>query len=897
MRLNKTVFPEHYNLAIAPCVETYTFNGRVSIDVVVALATQEIVLHADPSLVVSAASVQQGEQCVETAVYVDKELRRLVLRLPEPVEPGNATLRMKYTGEISDSMAGFYRSCGGSNGDTVLLTQFEATDARCALPCFDEPCFKATFSLCLILPPALASQYALSNTDKSDDAVAVKAGDVSGSFVNYSPVKYNSTDDFWTVEQGSRVVAFDTTPRMSVYLLTWVIGDFDVVACSTASGVRVSVYTPPGMSHRATHALDVSRRCLPLYEKLFDIPFPLRKMDLVCIHAFAAGAMEGWGLCTFRQERLLVDRDNTSRTQLMRATRTTCHELAHMWFGNLVTMDFWSALWLNEGFARFMEFVAVDALFPEWKIWNMFASEVRSAALALDESTGTHPVHVDLDDETKADANFDAISYAKGASVLQQLSTFIGDNVFFDGVRRYLKKHKYENAKTNDLWRALQEAVDASGQEVDVVSLMEKWVRQPHFPVVHVDAADKLSLRQETFVTAGIAPDYIAANMDPLEWPVPVTVRSIGDAESKSLLLPNRTTVEVDLSDPSRVYIPNGRAFYRVCMKDETLWEQCLDFVVNKDSDDAVSLIALVDDTFAFDEHIARALKLLPRISPVLSQSSFLCMQVCAEVRTLLGLHKNGENDDVHANLCQAVVEALLPLYTTMHTAVMYEDNKMQAPTFAAVFGALFAADYQCVKDEAASRLKFDNVDMLFESLHALPADVRSNYLCAAVSQQPGNGTLSLLCDAYGVSTLAEERSLLLRACTYCGENEAFANSLLSTMYGESGEGGIVAANQSYMVVAHMAARPSLRCAVFNFVTTHFNQLMRKYKNMTKHIVFYALRSFRCEEKAKQAEDFFAGKDIDDTVATNVRRAVASIYARAASRQLQQVALRAHFSH
>lgn len=480
--LSGAVIPQSYNLQIKPDFQTFTFKGFVSILVNILEPVREITLHAaDLEIETSAVNMQCALE--STPVYpplhpgevrLDKEAETVTFAFAVELPVGNARLNISYSGILNDKMAGFYRSqYPGKNGQTSYLgvTQFEATDARRALPCWDEPARKARFQVSLVAPDHMA---VLSNM----------------------PAEFDSFD------QGLRTVDFAATPTMSSYLLAWVVGELEYIETVTNNGTRVRVYTTPGKSEDGRFALDTAKRILEFYNEYFGIPYPLPKLDLVAVPDFSAGAMENWGLVTYRENALLIDPVNSSASAYQRVAEVVAHELAHQWFGNLVTMQWWTHLWLNEGFATWMASFVLDHLFPEWDIWTQFVGDEYASALSLDGLRSTHPIEVAVGHPHEISQIFDAISYSKGASVIRMIHDYIGADAFRAGLQIYLQRHAYHNATTEDLWRALSEA---SGQPVG--EIMETWTKQAGYPLVKVlpSKAGFLEVTQKRFLAGGNA--------------------------------------------------------------------------------------------------------------------------------------------------------------------------------------------------------------------------------------------------------------------------------------------------------------------------------------------------------------------------------------------------------
>ncbi|RKP07532.1 peptidase family M1-domain-containing protein [Thamnocephalis sphaerospora] len=500
--LPTNVRPRHYALALTPDLDTFTFSGQVTIDIGVLEQTSTFVLNALELDVHSAkfySTTGKTEQTyIASNVDLDTAKQTLTLTFPVPV-PAGATgqLVIAFTGTINDQMCGFYRSSyTGSDGTKRYMgaTQFAATDARRAFPCWDEPAIKATFDVALNVPRHMTT---LSNMN------VVSESEVKG-------------------ESARKLVTFATTPAMSTYLLAFVVGELDYVEASSSGAkngtpILCRVYTPPGQSEEGEFALDIATRTLEYFAGIFGQPYPLPKMDLIALPDFSMGAMENWGLVTFRTTALLWDKTSSSVNAKLRVAGVVAHELAHQWFGNLVTMAWWSDLWLNEGFATWVGWLAVDHLFPEWTIWNQFVADTVYSGLALDALRSSHPIEVRVDDATEIMQIFDAISYSKGGSVLRMLSDYLGIDVFLAGIRRYLKRHSYANASTDDLWHALSEE---SG--LDVSTFMAAWTRQIGYPVLTVTSVDKaaFTVRQNRFLSSGDVSDAEDANL----WWVPLAL-------------------------------------------------------------------------------------------------------------------------------------------------------------------------------------------------------------------------------------------------------------------------------------------------------------------------------------------------------------------------------------
>ncbi|KAL1976637.1 hypothetical protein VTN31DRAFT_2919 [Thermomyces dupontii] len=479
--LPANVKPVHYDLTLEPDFEKFTYDGTVIIDLNVledtnsiSLNTLEIDIHGS-EITANGAVVTSSPK---TSVDPDKQVT--TLEFDQTIPAGSkAQLKLTFTGILNDKMAGFYRSSyKTADGETryIASTQMEPTDARRAFPCFDEPALKAEFTITLIADKHMTC---LSNMDVASE-----------------------TEVQSKITGGKRkAVKFNKTPVMSTYLVAFIIGELNYIETNNFR-VPVRVFATPDQNiEHGRFSLELAARTLAFYEKKFDSPYPLPKMDMVAVPDFSAGAMENWGLVTYRIVDLLLDEKTSGASVKERIAETVQHELAHQWFGNLVTMDFWDGLWLNEGFATWMSWYSCNEFFPEWKVWQTYVIDNLQSALSLDSLRSSHPIEVPVKRADEINQIFDAISYSKGSSVLRMISKYLGEETFLQGVRNYIKKHAYGNTRTNDLWAALGEA---SGKPVEKV--MDIWTKKVGFPVVQVaenTEAGTLKLKQNRFLRTG----------------------------------------------------------------------------------------------------------------------------------------------------------------------------------------------------------------------------------------------------------------------------------------------------------------------------------------------------------------------------------------------------------
>ena len=572
--LPENVRPIHYDLELTPDLEKFTFFGSEVIDLIVNKPTSKITLHA-VDLKILRAEFEQYPFLSIAQISFNKEMETVTLQFDRKLRPEiPAKLFVRFTGELNNKMHGFYRTSYELNGQKHwgAATQFEATDARRCFPCWDEPAKKATFSVELRVPVGMT---ALSNMPASS---------------------------FVTSENQERVT-FEQTPVMSTYLLAFVVAELKCIEDKEKNGVPIKVWTTPGKEECGRFAMECAKHTLPYFGEWFGIPYALPKLDMVALPDFASGAMENWGLITYRETALLIDPRNSSQAARQRVAQVVDHELAHQWFGNLVTMKWWTDLWLNEGFASYMGPKAVDHQFPEWDAWTQYVADDYLSALNMDSLHNTHPIEIDVKNPYEIRETFDAITYAKGSVVNRMLEAYLGED-FQKGLRLYLKRHAYKNASTQDLWQALEEA---SGKPVrDIIA---RYTKQPGYPVVFVKGnwnsaeargqALKLKLEQKRFLADG------GKDSKNLLWKIPVGISTRNFPNNKLTIdnfLMNKQTYSTEISRytlDQHWFKLNAEqsGFYRVAYSQE-LWKPLL-AAVKRSEIPKIDRIGLLDDAWA----------------------------------------------------------------------------------------------------------------------------------------------------------------------------------------------------------------------------------------------------------------------------------------------------------
>lgn len=507
IRLASHITPTRYDLTLKPDLENFVFEGNETIDILIDKDTKSITLHSK-DIDIQTAEIKIGKE-VQFAdkIEYNKDDETATFLFKKSIKKGKTKLKIVFSGIISESLRGFYRSRYEIDGMTKHLatTQFEATDARRAFPCFDEPAQKAIFDVHLVIP---GDHIAISNT-----------------------LPINVAEH----ESGYKIVSFAPTPKMSTYLLAFIIGQFEYLEGSTSgqNPILVRVYTTPGKKHQAKFALEVAIKSLEFYNEYFKIPYPLDTLDMIAIPDFESGAMENWGAVTYRETAILIDEEHSSLSSRQWVALVIAHELAHQWFGNLVTMEWWTDLWLNEGFASYIEYLAVDNIFPEWKIWEQFLTSDTAVALRLDALSNSHPIEVKVHHPNEISEIFDAVSYSKGASVIKMLADYIGHDAFQKGLQHYLKKHSYKNTNTVDLWEAFEKT-----SKKPIKEIMKNWTSKTGYPLLSV-SKNKLgyTISQERFFSSRIK---AIENKDKTLWQIPVSYDS-NNENLKLLLTKNKS--------------------------------------------------------------------------------------------------------------------------------------------------------------------------------------------------------------------------------------------------------------------------------------------------------------------------------------------------------------------
>eukprot|EP00854_Cymbomonas_tetramitiformis_P015073 gene15073-17814_t len=648
-----------------------------------------------------------------------------------------------------------------------------------------------------------------------------------------------------------KTVLFETTPIMSTYLLAFVVGEFEAIEDQTAEGVTVRCWTPIGQSEQGRFALDTACKCLSFFGEYFDAPYPLPKMDMIAIPDFSAGAMENWGLVTYRSSLMLFEEGKTPVNAKQRIGYVVGHELAHQWFGNLVTMDWWSQLWLNEGFATWVGWRAMDHIFPEWGVWTQFTSNEQAMGLGLDSLCSSHPVEVDIASAGQVSEIFDAISYSKGSCVIRMLEAYLGEDAFRRGMRAYVAKHAYGNAGTQDLWAALSAASGA-----DVAALMSCWTRQTGFPVVTASAdaaAGTVTISQQRFLASG--PDTEEKD----QWVVPLRVQGLPaalEAESATFPLP---------ADGEVLKLNRGQSgFYRTVYDDEALAA----LVQALPTLSEVDRVGVISDAFATAAagytSTTNALELLQAYA---DESSYVAW---SEISSGLG---------GLASVCyeqpESVVEGLRTLGSQLYTPLVgrmgwepcaedtYSDTLLRQ---LAVAQALSTRDPDAVA-EAQKRF----AALVAGDDMAIPADLKGAVF-AAVLRAGGEEEFEQLKVLYGKADSAVEESLLLGAMGAGATVELVLAALEFNMSDE------VRMQDGAAIIGSCARNRIGRRATWEWTQANWDRLEERFggggvSSILTRLVGASCSNLASEDDAAAVEAFYGAKStpgIERTVTQSV---------------------------
>lgn len=787
---------------LTPDFKTFTFRGEETIYLKIQKPTKKITLH---STELEIESVKIGDQVGK--ISYDIQAETATFTFAQSITAGEKEMQITFTGILNEKMHGFYKSSYEVDGQQMhmAVTQFESTDARRAFPCFDEPSMKAIFDVTLIVPKDME---AISNT-----------------------LPQTVTEH----ESGLKTIQFSPTPHMSTYLLAFIVGKLEYIEKKTKEGVLVRVFTTPGKKHQAEFALETAIKILSFYCEYFDIAYPLPVLDLIAVPDFAAGAMENWGAVTFRETTVLFDPERSSSGNKQWVGLVIAHELAHMWFGNLVTMEWWTHLWLNEGFACFIEYLAVDEIFPEWDIWKQFIANEHNVALKLDGLKNTHPIEVPVKHPSEINEIFDEVSYAKGANVIFMLATYLGPTGFRDGLRYYLKKHAYKNARTEQLWEAFEHIT-----KKPVKKLMQNWTKKPGYPVISlIEKKDNIQLSQKRFFSSIISNKK---TKDTTVWQIPLALK---EQEGQSIQLIDKKKITLPKPVGSWLKLNTGETSFVRVQYPATYIEAFQTAIKTKQLSD-IDRLGLIRDAFALAEAgIASVSDALTLSQSYKDEEEYV---VWAELSGHIHGIANLIADD--KELYKTYAAFAKNIFATIADRMGWEKKPGEKHTDA-LLRALALYGYGTYGDTATiakARSMFDEY-MLHNK--AIPADLKG-VVYTLVAEQGGEKEYQQFVDLYKKESLHQEKDRIFRALAGF-KNEKILQQVLDWSISSD-----VRSQDALRILYSIFANDKGRNIAWKFLTTHWDLYKKRHGGAHGFSrVLDGASSFTTVEKAEEIEAFF----------------------------------------
>uniref|UniRef100_A0A8C1QWX4 Aminopeptidase n=1 Tax=Cyprinus carpio TaxID=7962 RepID=A0A8C1QWX4_CYPCA len=850
VRLPSYIVPVHYHLLIHPNLTTLRFNGSVKIEIDVKNNTNWVVLHSKNLKIFTATVLDEHEAHLSDKVLSVLEYpshEQIAIFSPKILTSGEKYfLYLEFGAPLSDGFYGFYKSTYKTKaGETRVLasTHFEPTSARMALPCFDEPIFKANYTVRIRRGP---SHIALSNM----------------------PLEQ-------TVEIGNGLFEdqFEVSVRMSSYLLAFIVCDFRSVSGMTATGINITIYAVPEKWHQTHYALEAALRLLEFYEQYFNILYPLPKLDLIAIPDFQAGAMENWGLTTYRETSLLYDPDISSASDKLWVTMVIGHELAHQWFGNLVTMEWWNDIWLNEGFARYMEFVSLEAVYPELKVEDHFL-DTCFGAIGRDSLNSSRPISSLAENPAQIEEMFDTVSYDKGACILHMLRNFLTNEGFQSGIIRYLHRFKYSNARNEDLWdsliktcseeeftageycysstQATKNAYRFAGEHIDLKKMMYTWTLQKGIPLITVKRQGrKLYIGQERFLKIVLPDDPSWHSLqEGYLWHIPLTYKtSHSDYEMKHILTTKSDVLTLD-EEVDWVKLNSDMNGYYIVHYDEEGWNALTELLrINHTALSFKDRASLIHNAFqlvtAGRLSLNRALDLIGYL-----KSETHNVPLLQGLGYLQSFYKMIEKRNI-ADITHNLKTYILQYFRDVIDKQSWSDDGM-------------VSDRRLREEVLSLACDFDYPPCLEKAKHlynswvesngaiSLPTDVSETVYM--VGAQDDSGWAYLL-EKYGVSMCETEKSKFLSALASSKDSEKLSRLLQLGM-----DGTLIKTQNLPSLIYLVAKNPVGHFLAWDFVKKHWDELVEKFPLGSfgiRNIIVGTVTQFSSTEELREVENFF----------------------------------------
>jgi tricorn protease interacting factor F2/3 len=795
------IIPINYELIFEPDLKKFTFKGIESILINCKKSTNTIILNC-AEIKIKSCHVKVAGKIIKSIPKINEKKEELEIRLGQKIK-GNATIKLEFEGILNDRLLGFYRSKYKQGGKIKYLatTQFEAADARRAFPCWDEPEAKATFDISII-------------------------ADNKFTAISNMPVKSKKKVN------GKTLYKFEKTPTVSTYLIYLGVGEFEYLTGKIGK-VKIRVVTTKGNKSKGKFSLELGKKLLTSYEKYFGIKFPLPKLDLIAIPDFAAGAMENWGAITFRETILLYDPKTSSTRTKQFIAEVISHEIAHMWFGNLVTMKWWNDLWLNESFATFMATKFVDKFYPEWDMWNQFVEDAMNVAMSLDSLKTTHPIDVKVNSTSEIREIFDAISYDKGGCVLRMLEHYVGEPNFQKGLKQYLSDFKYKNAEGQDLWNAIGKA-----SKMPVSSMVNSWLRQPGFPLIEITQdGNNLKLKQKRYL---LEHDKKFSNG---LWSIPV---SLGLESEISRKLFTKKSMSVKLPKNIIGFVANyGRkGFYRVKYDEGILLD--LKMLVDEKRLHAIDRWAIQNDLFSLcisgDESVRNYLDFT---DAYYAEDSYLALVNVAHNLAFLYFHAFDETfvEEIRGYTINYFRKILFDLGWEPKKSDKHTDALLRA--FA--ISVLGKMNYDDVTDEALKRYS-----KFLKSPNSLPPDLVEP-ICSIAAWNGNAKTHSQLTKLYKNAKTMEEKLRFLSAMCGFKDTKLLKKSL---DYSQTSD---VRSQNMQLPIMKVAANPYGDKILWVWLKKNWKNLNKKvgHGNPLFNRIVSSISSIADDSMEKEIKEFF----------------------------------------
>lgn len=791
--LPKNFIPLKYILEFEPIPEEQKFKGKTIIQLDCITPANEIILNGVQLSNIKAKITDSKELTVKE----DKDKSRLIIEGHSFIKE-KYNIEITYEGVLSDkNMCGFYQSKYELEGETktICSTQFESCSARRAFPCFDEPIFKSIFDIIMIVP----------QTDQCFSNMPIKS-------------------ETLIPNTNKKRVEFESTVKMSTYLVCFINGEFTSISDTSENGIKLGLHYPKCYKEVSDFALKVMSRCLTLYEKTFKIKFPLSKCDWVAIPSFEAGAMENWGCITSRIIEVVLKSDASNQSK-KRCASVVCHELAHMWFGDLCTMKWWKDLWLNEGFASFMgDLIGVNTLFPEWNLSDSDYVECVLRALENDGCEGTHAISVPIKKASDIDQLFDAISYSKGSSLIAMMANFVGLDKFIKGICNYLNKYKYSNAESDDMWKCVG---DEAG--IDLVSIVKEWTYTPGFPLVSVELKDrKLKLKQERF---GCKSEQI--------WKIPMTLK-YGEYTTNYVL--EHKEAEIDWKYPGVMLNANSNGLYRVKYSEELI-NQLKTQKLNQRE-----IIGIMDDLYSISKmgktELKNYLSFLQSIQPFSVKTYQTSRVIVGHLKEIL---RRFNNEKVEIYIKKELKRLLEPALNSLGIEAKQnestEDGELRSL-------CLLQLDNEEVKQKAINTVLNNKVDELAPEMR--------RPLIFVAGKNADQKVYESLCDMYLNHKIPEIQLLALRALGQC-KDENILTQVLDFNWNK------VKLQDFYLIIIFASFGKSEKIA--EFVEKYMDQINQRYSSgmasIRNHVVEYLLERYSSFDKFAYYQKYFEEHKIE----------------------------------